>query len=149
MASVRAGAAGESSPRGFCWGCPAGLKADGRPIPTAFVDGLRALGYVEGKNLILEWRSAEGKYERYPEIFNELVSIKVDVIVTVNSLGAKIAKEATQTIPIVMIAITDPVGQGLVQSLARPGGTSREPPMTLVPRTLKSACRSSRSYCPR
>ena len=92
------------------------------PVARAFIEGLRALGYVEGKNLVLEWRSAEGRYERFPEIFRELASSNVDVIVTVTTAGTRAAKEVTQTIPIVMVAITDPVGQGLVQALARPGG---------------------------
>ena len=92
------------------------------PVARAFIEGLRALGYAEGKNLVLEWRSAEGRYERFPEIFRELASSNVDVIVTVTTAGTRAAKEVTQTIPIVMVAITDPVGQGLVQALARPGG---------------------------
>ena len=92
------------------------------PVARAFVEGLRALGYVEGRNLVLEWRSAEGVYERFPEIYRELASSNVDVIVTVTTAGTRAAKEVTQTIPIVMVSITDPVGQGLVQSLARPGG---------------------------
>ena len=92
------------------------------PVAKAFVQGLRELGYVEGKNLILEWRSAEGRYERFPEIFRELVSLKVDVLVTVTREGTKAAKDATQTIPIVIVAVTDPVAHGLVHSLGRPGG---------------------------
>ena len=80
------------------------------------------MGYVDGQNLVLEWRSAEGRYERFPEIFWELASTNVDVIVTVTTAGTRAAKAVTQAIPIVMIAITDPVGQGLVQTLARPGG---------------------------
>jgi len=80
------------------------------------------LGWIDGKNLVIEWRSAEGRYERFPEIFRELLSIKVDLIVTVTRPGAIAAREVTQTVPIIMVAVTDPVAVGLVQSLARPGG---------------------------
>jgi putative ABC transport system substrate-binding protein len=82
---------------------------------------MRALGYVEGQNLVLEYRGAEGQYERFPDLAAELVRLKVDVIVTGSTPGALAAKEATQTIPIVMAAIGDAVGSGLVASLARPG----------------------------
>ncbi len=92
-------------------------------IPTvrAFVQGLRALGYVEGQNLILERRSAEGRVERFGDIVAELVRLKADVIVTVGNTAVRAAKAVTTTVPIVMIG-SDPVGEGLVQSLARPGG---------------------------
>jgi len=92
------------------------------PATTAFVQGLRELGYVEGRNLVIEWRTAEGKFDRFHEIVAELVSIKVDVIVTVMNPMTKAAKEVTQTVPIVMGASTNPVEQGLVRSLSRPGG---------------------------
>jgi len=88
----------------------------------AFLEGMRALGYVEGQNLIMEYRGAEGQYERFPALAAELVRLKVDVIVTGATPGALAAKEATQTIPIVMAAIGDAVGSGLVTNLARPGG---------------------------
>jgi putative tryptophan/tyrosine transport system substrate-binding protein len=91
------------------------------PLIRAFVHTLRDLGYVEGRNLVLEHRSAEGKFERFPEIVRELVSIKVDVIVTVTTPMTRAAMEVTQTVPIVMIS-GNPVEEGLVQSLARPGG---------------------------
>jgi putative ABC transport system substrate-binding protein len=91
------------------------------PGARGFVQGLRALGYVEGKNLVLEWRSAEGRFERFPEIIRELVSLKVDVIVTVTNPMTRAAKELTQTIPIIMLS-PNPVEEGLIQSLARPGG---------------------------
>ena len=84
--------------------------------------GLRDLGYVEGKNLVIEFRWAEGKYERLPELAAELVRLKVDVIVTHGAVGPLAAKAATTTIPIVMAAVSDPVALGLVASLARPGG---------------------------
>jgi ABC-type uncharacterized transport system substrate-binding protein len=92
------------------------------PAARAFVRGLRALGYVEGQNLILERRSAEGRYERFGDIVAELVRLQADVIVTVGDPMVRAAKAVTTTVPIVMANNGDPVGQGLVQSLARPGG---------------------------
>jgi putative ABC transport system substrate-binding protein len=88
----------------------------------AFRQGLRDLGYVEGKNIVIEWRSAEGKFDRLPGLAAELVRLKVDVIVTSASTQTPVAKEATSTIPIVMAQDGDPVGSGFVASLARPGG---------------------------
>ena len=84
--------------------------------------GLRELGYVEGQNIALEPRWAEGKYDRYPSLAADLVRSKVDVIVAWSGLATKAAQEATRTIPIVMSLVNDPVGSGLVASLARPGG---------------------------
>ena len=94
-------------------------------IPTrieAFRQGLRELGYVEGKNIFIEWRSAEGNADRLPSLAAELVRLKVDVIVTNGPYSTRAAKAATVTIPIVMIRVGDPVGDGIVASLARPGG---------------------------
>ena len=94
-------------------------------IPTrieAFRQGLRELGYVEGKNIFIEWRSAEGNADRLPSLAAELVRLKVDVIVTNGPYSTRAAKAATVTIPIVMAAVGDPVGDGIVASLARPGG---------------------------
>ncbi|HEX9662050.1 MAG TPA: ABC transporter substrate-binding protein, partial [Candidatus Binatia bacterium] len=88
----------------------------------AFRRGLRDLGYVEGKNIVIEWRSAEGKANRFPGLAAELVRLKVDVIVTAGEGGTRVAKQATSTIPIVMASADDPVGNGFVASLARPGG---------------------------
>jgi putative ABC transport system substrate-binding protein len=88
----------------------------------AFRDGLRELGYVEGKNLQLEVRWGEGKLERLPTLAAELVQLKVDVIVAASSPSVVAASHATRTIPIVMPLSSDPVGDGLVASLARPGG---------------------------
>ncbi len=88
----------------------------------AFRRGLRELGYVEGKNIVIEWRSGEGKPDRLPALATELVRLKVDVIVTAGPAATRPAKEATSTIPIVMAQDTDPVGNGFVASLARPGG---------------------------
>jgi putative tryptophan/tyrosine transport system substrate-binding protein len=93
------------------------------PVRTeALRQGLRELGYVEGKNIIIEWRSAEGKIDRVPAVAGELVRLNVDVIVTAGPLPTRVTKEATSTIPIVMTQVNDPVGNGFVASLARPGG---------------------------
>ena len=88
----------------------------------AFRQGLRDLGYVEGKNIVIEWQSAEGKPDRIPALAAELVRLKVDVIVSAGPPLTRAAKEATSTIPIVMTVDSDPVANGFVASLARPGG---------------------------
>ena len=88
----------------------------------AFRQGLRELSYVEGKNIVIEWRSADGKPDRLPALAAELVRLKVAVIVTSGGALTRRAKEATSTIPIVMTNDPDPVGDGFVASLARPGG---------------------------
>jgi len=88
----------------------------------AFRQGLRELGYVEGKNVVIDWRSAEEKLDRLPALAADLVRLKVDIIVTGGSSPTRAAKEATTTIPIVMAQDGDPVGNGFVASLARPGG---------------------------
>jgi putative ABC transport system substrate-binding protein len=82
---------------------------------------MRELGYVEGRNLAIEWRSAEGKGERLPELAAQLVQLKVDVIVTAGTPATSAAQKATGTIPIVIAAATDPVGSGFVKSLSHPG----------------------------
>jgi putative tryptophan/tyrosine transport system substrate-binding protein len=87
-----------------------------------FLEALRKLGYVEGQNIIIDYRFADGKSERLRELAAELVALKVDVIVTTGNSATAPAKEATKTIPIVMMNDTDPVGQGHIDSLARPGG---------------------------
>jgi putative ABC transport system substrate-binding protein len=93
------------------------------PVRTeALHQGLREFGYVEGKTIVIEWRSAEGKLDRLPALVAELVGLKVDVIVTSGPTPTRAVKEATSTIPIVMAQDTDPVGNGFVASLARPGG---------------------------
>ncbi len=93
------------------------------PSTKAFLHGLRALGYIEGQNLVLERRSAEGRFERFGEIVAELVRLKVDVIVTASgNVVVQEAKRVTRVVPIVMTGSYDPVEAGLVASLARPGG---------------------------
>jgi putative ABC transport system substrate-binding protein len=88
----------------------------------AFQQGLRELGYVEGKNIVIERRHGEGKLDRLPGLAAELVRLNVDVLVTSGPTATRPAKEATSTIPIVMTFDDDPVGSGFVASLARPGG---------------------------
>ena len=88
----------------------------------ALRQGLRELGYVEGKNIVIEWRWAEGKPDRLPDLAAELVRLKVDIIVSAGPAVTPRLKEATKTIPIVMAQDNDPVGNGFVASLARPGG---------------------------
>jgi ABC-type uncharacterized transport system substrate-binding protein len=88
----------------------------------AFRQGLRGLGYVEGKNIIIDYRYAEGKFERLPDLAAELVRLKVDVILTLGVPPTRAAKQVTTTIPIVMAGGSDPVRTGLIASFARPGG---------------------------
>ncbi len=90
--------------------------------PKEFSHGLRELGYFEGENIIIEYRGAEGKEDRLPNLAAELVRLKVDIIVAPSRVAAAVAKRTTDTIPIVYIGGADPVAVGLVTSLARPGG---------------------------
>jgi putative tryptophan/tyrosine transport system substrate-binding protein len=103
-----------------------GVLSPGCNPPTASLDllvqGLRDSGYVEGQNLAIEWRYSEGRPERFPEMAAELAHLPVDLIVAVSTPAALAAKAATQTVPIVMIYVADPVGTGLITSLSRPGG---------------------------
>ncbi len=92
-------------------------------LRDAFRQGLRDLGYVEGRNVVVEYRDAEGKLERLPSLAADLVALKVDIIVAPNTVGVLAAKQVTETTPIVFAVAADPVGSGLVISLARPGGT--------------------------
>jgi putative tryptophan/tyrosine transport system substrate-binding protein len=96
-------------------------------IVEAFKQGLRERGYVEGHDIILERRYGEGSSEKISSIAAELVRLKVDIIVTATDPGVAAVKQQTQTIPIVMVNSTDPVGTGLVASLARPGGNVTGP----------------------
>jgi len=88
----------------------------------AFRQGLGEFGYVEGQNIVIEYRSADGRDERFPDLATELVGLKVDLILARGTPAALAAKNATGTIPVVMTGIGNPVGQGVVASLARPGG---------------------------
>jgi putative ABC transport system substrate-binding protein len=88
----------------------------------AFRQGLRDLGYVEGKNMVIEYRSAEGRYERLPELATDLVRLNVDLIVATASPATKAAIQATSAVPIVFVNVADPLATGLVHSLGRPGG---------------------------
>jgi putative ABC transport system substrate-binding protein len=92
------------------------------PPILALRQGLSELGYVEGQNIAIEWRWAQGKNERFPDLAAELVKLKVDIIVAATTPGAQAAQRATRTIPIVMGFVSDPVALGLVANLARPGG---------------------------
>jgi putative tryptophan/tyrosine transport system substrate-binding protein len=105
------------------------LSRRSEPTPTtpdsnaeSFRKGLRNLGYIEGKNILLEFRYAEGKMDRLPSFVAELMQLKVDVFVSGTTLGIRAAKDATKTIPIVMAITDDPVASGFIESLARPGG---------------------------
>ena len=100
-------------------GHPVSLDAD---VFGAFRLGMREHGYVEGKNLVIEWRFADSKFERLPDLAAELVRLQVDVIVSSGTVSTSAAQKATATIPIVMETNTDPVGSGFVKTLARPGG---------------------------
>ena len=107
------------------------------------------MGYVEGKNIIIEWRYAEGRSERLPELAAELVNLNVDVIVTASTPAIRAVQQATKTIPIVMANVGDPVAQGFITSLARPGGnvtglTNLSPDVS-----YKAALSCSRKFSPK
>jgi putative ABC transport system substrate-binding protein len=91
-------------------------------LRDAFREGLRERGYIEGQNIVIEYRPADGRIERFPRLASELVRLKLDLIVAANTPAARAAQQATTTIPIVVPVMGDPVGDGLVASLARPGG---------------------------
>jgi len=118
VATARAG----KTPRiGFLGNSTAALEAN---LIRPWREGLRDFGYVEGQNVAVEYRWAEGRYERFPALIAELLALKVDVIVTAGTPAAQAVKRASSTIPLVMIAVGDPVGTGLVGSLGRPGGNA-------------------------
>jgi len=106
---------------GFLAGRSRSTPADPDPYYDAFVDQIGKLGYVEGKNLVIEWRFADGRFERLPKLAAELAKANVEVIVTHSTPGTRAAQRATSTIPIVMTAVGDPVGSGFAMSLKRPG----------------------------
>ena len=126
--AVLAAGASEAQPTSKLWRI--GFLGDGSRAErlainlTPFRDGLRELGYVEGRTVVIEERWTEGRAERVPEVASELARLKVDVIVTHGVRATKAAQDATRTIPIVAAVMPDPVGAGLVASLARPGGNT-------------------------
>ena len=113
--------AAAAQPTGKMWRIGYLVAGAGR-IPEAFRQGLRDLGYVEGQNIAIEYRSADSQLERLPDLAAELIRLPVDVIVTGGANAARVAQQATHTIPIVLAAAGDPVGVGLIASLAQPGG---------------------------
>jgi len=104
---------------GFLGNSTAALEGN---LVAPFLEGLREQGYVEGRDVVLEYRWAEGDYSRFPALVAELLAAKVDVIVTAGTPSAEAVKNATKVTPCVMVAVGDPIGNGLVTSLARPGG---------------------------
>ena len=104
---------------GFLGNSTAALEAN---LVGPFREGLRDLGYVEGRNVLIEYRWAEGKYDRFPALIGELLALKVAVIVTAGTPAALAVKQATTSVPLVMTAVGDPVGTGIVPSLSHPGG---------------------------
>jgi ABC-type uncharacterized transport system substrate-binding protein len=112
----------EAQPAGKVWRIGLLSSTSLSPMTRAFQSTLVTLGYIQGQNLLIEHRSAEGKFERMSDLAADLVRLQVDVIVSVATQAALAAKNATKAIPIVMLNVADPVGSGLVPSLARPGG---------------------------
>jgi ABC-type uncharacterized transport system substrate-binding protein len=109
-----------NTPRiGFMGNSTAALEAN---LVDAFREGLHELGYEEGRNIVIEYRWADGKYDQFPTLVAELIAAKVNVIVTAGTPAALAVKKATTTVPLIMVAVGDPVGTGLVPSLAHPGG---------------------------
>ena len=109
---------------GFLFGSIPLTQLGSEDLSRAFIQGMLELGYLEGKDFVVEWRSAAGQYERLADLAAELARLKVDVIVTGSAAAVRPAQQATTTIPIVMAYSTDPVGNGFVASLARPGGNT-------------------------
>ncbi len=119
--ATRAQQAGKVHRIGFLGNSTPALETN---LVGPFREGLREFGYIEGRNILIEYRWAEGKYERFPPLIGELIALKVDVIVTAGTPAALAVKRATAAIPLVMVAVGDPVGTGLVASLALPGGNA-------------------------
>jgi putative ABC transport system substrate-binding protein len=125
LVSLAAPLATEAQPAGKIYRI--GFLGNSTPAPEAnlvgpFREGLRELGYVEGQNILIEYRWAEGKYERLPGLVRELLAQKVDAIVTAGTPASHAVKKATTTVPLIMVAVGDPVASGLVPSLTRPAG---------------------------
>jgi putative ABC transport system substrate-binding protein len=112
----------QRAPRVFRVGILSAVSSADVPVNRAFVQRMQNLGYVEGRNVLYEWRHADSRYERFPGLAKELVARNVDVIVASGTPAIPAAMAATRTIPIVMATSTDPVANGFVASLARPGG---------------------------
>lgn len=127
-------AAGKIYRVGFLWDSPAVWPH----ALEGFRRGLRDLGWVEGQNVVIEYRWAEGRFDRLPALVDELVKLKVDVIVAPTSIYAAAAKRATSTIPIVFASHADPIGSGHVSSLARPGGNLTGVTIVMSETTAKS-----------
>ena len=123
-------------------------RLDLGPAREVFRQELHNLGYVEGKNITFETRSAEGKLDRYPALAHELARLKVDVLVATSTTEAIAFKDATKTIPIVFIVGSDPITDGLVDSLARPGQTSQVL-LILRWRRLENDWSCSKKRCPK
>jgi ABC-type uncharacterized transport system substrate-binding protein len=117
--AARAQQAGKVYRIGFLGNSTAALEAN---LVGPFREGLRDLGYVEGQNILIEYRWAEGEYERFPALTAELIALKVDVIVTAGTPASLAVKKVATSIPLVMVAVGDPVATGLVASFRRPGG---------------------------
>jgi putative ABC transport system substrate-binding protein len=99
-----------------------GWPSDTGGVAEAFRDGLRDLGYLEGRNIVVEYRFAEGRLDRFPDLASELVRLQVDVILAPGTAAAQAARKATMKIPVVLVTAGNPVGDGLIKSFARPGG---------------------------
>jgi putative ABC transport system substrate-binding protein len=116
---ARAQQVGKTHRIGFLGNSTAALEAN---LVGPFRDGLRELGYEEGRNIVIEYRWADGNYDRFPALVAELLARRVDVIVTAGTPATLAVKQATTSVPLVMVAVGDPVGTGITPSLARPGG---------------------------
>ena len=99
-----------------------GWPSDTGGVAEAFRDGLRDLGYIEGRNITIEYRFAEGRLDRYPDLASELVRLQVDVILAPSTAAAQAARKATTKIPVVLVTAANPIGDGLIKSFSRPGG---------------------------
>ncbi len=120
----------------------AGAPSANQHFVDAFMTGVRELGYVPGKNVVVDVRWAEGRVEGFRRALDELIRIRPEVLVVSSTLGAVEAKKATTSIPVIFIGVTDPVGDGLVSSLARPGGNitglARTAGEGLIPKTVQA-----------
>ena len=121
MPSQAADAGGRPHRIGFLGNSTAALEAN---LVGPFRDGLRELGYVEGRDIAIEYRWAQGDYKRFPKLVDELLAVPVEIIVTAGTPAAQAVLRATKTVPLVMVAVGDPVGTQLVASLAHPGGNA-------------------------